>query len=59
VDLTLTDPVGQVVARRMFTPAELGAAQPNAAAGAEVALQGLLDAGERRLAGYQIEIFYP
>lgn len=59
VDLTLTDAQGQVVARRMFAPAELGAADATAAAGADVALQGLLDAGERRLAGYQVEIFYP
>lgn len=59
VDLTLTDAQGQVVARRMFAPAELGIAQATAAAGADVPLQGLLDAGERRLAGYQVEIFYP
>lgn len=59
IDLTLTDAQGEVVARRVVAPAELGASEPDLGAGQELALDGLLQPGERRLAGYTIQIFYP
>lgn len=59
IDLTLTDAQGDVVSRKVVAPAELGASQPTIGAGAELALEGLLEAGERRLAGYSIQLFYP
>jgi predicted Zn finger-like uncharacterized protein len=59
IDLTLTDPQGQLVSRKVVSATELGAAQSTLAAGAELPLQGVLVAGERRIVGYQVEIFYP
>jgi predicted Zn finger-like uncharacterized protein len=59
VDLSLTDPQGQLVARRVLSPAELGATQSVLAPGAEAPLQATLTAGDRRLLGYTIEVFYP
>ncbi|EHR73054.1 pyruvate/2-oxoglutarate dehydrogenase complex, dihydrolipoamide acyltransferase component [Burkholderiales bacterium JOSHI_001] len=59
VELAVTDPAGQLVSRRVLLPTELGATQAAIAPGAELPLQALLGAGERRLAGYTVEIFYP
>lgn len=59
VELSLTDTQGQLVARKVLTPAELGATTATLDAGAELPLQALLAAGERRIAGYTIELFYP
>ena len=60
LDVTLTDSRGDVISRRAIGPRELGAAAPmSVAAGAEAALQVVLDAGERRISGYNVEIFYP
>lgn len=59
IDLSLTDPQGQLVSRKVVSAAELGATQSTLAAGAELALQGVLAGGERRIVGYQVEIFYP
>jgi predicted Zn finger-like uncharacterized protein len=59
IDLSLTDPQGQLVARKVVSAAELGATQSTLVAGAELALQGVLAGGERRIVGYQVEIFYP
>jgi predicted Zn finger-like uncharacterized protein len=58
VDLSLTDGNGRLVARRALSPPDFGAAsvlQP----GAEAALQVMLNAGNYRVAGYTVEIFYP
>jgi predicted Zn finger-like uncharacterized protein len=59
IDLSLTDPQGQLVARKVVTASELGATQPTLNSGAELALHGVLAGGERRIVGYQVEIFYP
>jgi predicted Zn finger-like uncharacterized protein len=59
LDLTLTDAQGQVVARKVLQAADFGVSQTTLGAGAELALQGVLNGGERRLAGYTVEIFYP
>jgi predicted Zn finger-like uncharacterized protein len=61
LDLTLTDPRGEVVTRRVLRAAELGGATaPQAlAAGAEWSVLATLDVGDRRVTGYTIELFYP
>lgn len=60
VDLTLTDSRGDVVARKVLSSRDFGAATPvQMAPGSELALQAVLDAGEHRVTGYSIEIFYP
>lgn len=59
LELALTDTRGQTVARKVLSPADLGVSQPTLAPGRDVSLQALLDTGERRVAGYSIEIFYP
>lgn len=59
VELALTDTRGQTVARKVLSAADLGAARSTLAPGSEVSLQALLDTGDRRVAGYTIEIFYP
>jgi len=60
LDVTLTDSRGEVVSRKVLTDRDFGV-PPLAlvAAGAELTLQTVLDAGERRITGYSIEIFYP
>lgn len=60
LDVTLTDNRGEVVARKVLHQRDFGSAAPSTlAAGAELTLQAVLDAGERRISGYSIEIFYP
>jgi predicted Zn finger-like uncharacterized protein len=60
LDVTLTDNRGEVVARKVLSRPDFGAATPQTvAAGAELSLQAVLDSGERRISGYSIEIFYP
>jgi predicted Zn finger-like uncharacterized protein len=59
VDLSLTDPQGKLVSRRVLTPSDLGATQLVLQPGAEVPLQATMTAGDRRLLGYTIEVFYP
>jgi predicted Zn finger-like uncharacterized protein len=59
LDLTLSDGQGHTLARKVLRAAELGSTQAALPAGAELALQGVIDAGETRLAGYTVEIFYP
>ncbi len=59
IDLALTDTQGQMMARRVLYAAELGNPSPSLPAHGEVALQGTLDLGERRVAGYTVELFYP
>jgi hypothetical protein len=59
VELSATDPQGQLIARRVLQPAELSAPGDTIGAGQELSLQALLSAGERRMSGYTIEIFYP
>lgn len=59
LDLALTDPQGQLVARRVLPVAELGVAQPALQAGQELPIKVLLSTGERRVEGYTLELFYP
>ena len=59
LELSLTDVQGKMLARRVLTLAELGAAATTLAPGAELPLQALLSTGERRIAGYTVELFYP
>ena len=60
LDLTLTDPRGEVVTRRVLRAAELGSAAPEALApGAEWSALATLDVGDRRVTGYTIDLFYP
>jgi predicted Zn finger-like uncharacterized protein len=59
IDLALTDSQGQTIARRVLTAAELGHPADELPAGGEITLQATLDLGERRVAGYTVELFYP
>lgn len=60
LDVTLTDPRGEIVTRRVLRASELGAAAPETlAAGAEWSVVATLDLGERRVTGYTIDLFYP
>ena len=59
VDLSLTDPTGQLVARRVLAPRDFRAATVLLLPGAESHLQLLLTAGTARITGYTVEIFYP
>jgi predicted Zn finger-like uncharacterized protein len=60
IDLSLTDPSGTLVARRVLAPqpVQRNAAGP-IAPGGESALQWILSAGSARVTGYTVEIFYP
>jgi predicted Zn finger-like uncharacterized protein len=60
LDLTLTDNRGEVITRKVLGPNDFGATAPTSlAGGAEWSVQVVLDSGERRISGYNIEIFYP
>lgn len=59
LDLQLSDAQGATITRRVLQPAELGVAGATIAAGQELPMQALLSAGDKRLAGYTVEIFYP
>ena len=59
VDLVFTDAQGQTLARRVLSAAELGQSAEHLPAGGETTLQATLDLGERRVAGYTVELFYP
>jgi predicted Zn finger-like uncharacterized protein len=59
VDLSLTDPAGQLVARRVLTPRDFRAPSALVAPGADVALQLVMATGSSQVTGYTVEIFYP
>lgn len=59
VDLSLTDSRGELLARRSLTPTDFRVASPTLAAGGETTLQLLFSAGDLRVTGYTVEIFYP
>ncbi len=59
IELTLTDAAGQMVARRALMPRDFRVATPVLAAGAETPLQLVLSAGNGRVTGYTVELFYP
>lgn len=60
LDLTLTNLRGEVVARRVLRATDIMPSAPaQIAAGTEWSAQAVLDLGERRVAGYTVELFYP
>lgn len=59
IDLTLTDTNGQLIARRVLAPSDFRAASLAMKPGGESALQLLLTAGNARVTGYTVEVFYP
>jgi predicted Zn finger-like uncharacterized protein len=59
VELALSDVQGLTVVRRVLSTAELGQPAESLPASGEVVLQATLDLGERRVAGYTVELFYP
>jgi hypothetical protein len=59
MELSLTDALGQTLARRVLTPAQLGAPGNRIDAGAEVPLATTLRTKDAGVVGYTIEIFYP
>jgi len=59
VDLVLTDGQGQATVRRVFSATELGHSGASLPPRGEASLQATLDLGERRVAGYTVELFYP
>lgn len=58
IDLTLTDTNGELVARRVLTPADFRAAEALPARG-ELTLSLDLQSPGHRVAGYTVEAFYP
>jgi predicted Zn finger-like uncharacterized protein len=60
LDLTLTDLRGDVVARRVLRPADFLPSGPRQLdPGSEWPINAVLDVGETRVAGYNVELFYP
>jgi len=59
IDLSLTDTQGQLIARRALNPSDFGSGSMVIPAGAESALQTLISAGNPRVTGYTVEVFYP
>ena len=59
IDLSLTDPSGRLVARRVLNLVDVGAVSLPMKPGAEVAMQWLLSAGNEPVSGYTVEVFYP
>lgn len=59
LELSVTDSQGKLVARKVLLLADLGVGATSIEAGAELPLQALLNTGERRVAGYTVELFYP
>ncbi|WP_234413904.1 DUF3426 domain-containing protein, partial [Ideonella sp. A 288] len=59
LDLTLSDAQGKLISRRVLQAADFGLNSPSIEAGAELPLQALLSTGDRRIAGYTVELFYP
>lgn len=59
LDLTLTDTAGQLVARRALSPIDIRATSNVLPPGSDAPLQVLLTAGNPRVSGYTVEVFYP
>lgn len=59
VDLSLTDAKGELIARRVLAPADFQIDPPRIRRGAELPLELVLSTGERAIAGYTVELFYP
>jgi predicted Zn finger-like uncharacterized protein len=59
VELTLTDPGGQMLVRRALSPSDFGVTDPALPAASESTLQLVMSTGDRRASGYTVEPFYP
>ena len=59
VELSLSDPGGQMLVRRALSPSDFGVATPTLPAASEAALQLVLSTDGRRASGYTVEPFYP
>lgn len=59
LDLRLTNPRGEVLARRVLTAAELGQDKTSLDAGQEVTLQGTLRITHPNVNGFDVTVFYP
>jgi predicted Zn finger-like uncharacterized protein len=59
VDLSLTDASGQLVARRALSPSDFLASSTSLTPAAETSLSLMLSAGDKRVTGYTVEVFYP
>lgn len=59
VDLSLTDASGQLVARRMLSPADFNLKTDRLSPHAEQPLQLVFGSGSQRVTGYTVEIFHP
>jgi predicted Zn finger-like uncharacterized protein len=59
LELSLNDAQGVLIVRRVLSGAELGLDSPVIGAGQEMPLTVMLRTSERRIAGYNLELFYP
>ncbi len=59
LELSLTDFQGRTQVRKVLTLADFGMAASLLEAGQELPLQATLSAGDRRITGYTVEVFYP
>jgi predicted Zn finger-like uncharacterized protein len=59
IDLSLTDTQGQLIARRALNPEDFGSTGKVMGPGADAPLQALISAGNARVVGYTVEVFYP
>jgi predicted Zn finger-like uncharacterized protein len=59
LDLTLTDAAGSIVTRKVVRPTDLGTKSESIAAASELPLNALLAAGDARITGYTVDLFYP
>lgn len=59
LELSLNDAQGALIARRVLQGAELGLSATVVGAGQELPLLVMLATRERRIAGYNVELFYP
>lgn len=59
VDLSLTDSSGQLVSRRMLSPADFNLKTDRLGPNAEQPLQLVFSSGAQRVTGYTVEIFHP
>jgi Protein of unknown function (DUF3426) len=59
IELSLTDATGQLIARRVLSPADFAGTTASIPAGGDLPLQLTLTAGEAKVSGYTIEVFYP
>ncbi len=59
LELTLTDALGHVLARKVLAPRDLGITTGSMAARSTLDLESLLNIGALQVAGFTAEVFYP